>query len=868
MPADLNRRESAPRSYSRSRDLEHKRAKGEASCAECRRLKLKCDKQIPCTSCVRRGCEMICPNGKLTAGQGSRFVLANTDKLHEKLVEMSKRIRQLEDALQITHAITSPTRHPLLSDDLLAIKSGIGIFSDNAGSLNDAEELANELSSELGTLSISERGEACFMGRGSSEASYSMYSITKAHQPSRMKGITCATTEQEKLMNDSRSMNESLSPSALSRQILLMSDAFPFSIDCHPKARILEMIEAQLPPYARATALAEAFLTNIAWSLLLVDREQIFEELLPLVYRRSMGIRNGGVDESHYVHHLALLLCVFASGASGDLTLPVGNDEAELYNHFARAALGLKSVFAGTTMESVQAVLMMAVYDFNSSRRYSLEPSWKMLYFGLSLASSIGLHRDPARWNMDPKLMHRRRRVFWEIFALDKWKSLESGRPAMFNLREVDCEFPEDKEATLDGQGQQIPGYWHWKYGFLKELLAPIAEQLCQTKPSKYSEILEFDRKVREYPSHHTLQNRVRDFGEDVATDLRRYNSSVLWEIALLFTHRSFFARALLENPTRPLGSPFASSLLSAYASAMTVLQIIRVYFEKYPQILLRQWVIWSHGVTSSVIVGCVACRGPASPVATSALKELVHTVEMFKAAQVHPVPRRALPFLLRLLEKARSANQPAPKEAGSAHQELSILGGAPIFLNRASKRGSVSTNSTPPTSPVSTGNYVEMQSGNVFQSNSSSVVEQTLQSQQTIPAYPQFSQSNSSQILHGQYRTTLPVENAILPNPADGMWSAHYSNSSPETQATFGPRTFAGWNQDPRDLSSTSWLEELSSNIPVGFGQDDFNGSNATNLDFLLGGGIESVSASVPRPEQGDDPVIAEAWNSFLTGS
>ncbi|OCB91794.1 hypothetical protein A7U60_g938 [Sanghuangporus baumii] len=786
--------------------------------------------------------------GKLTAGQGSRFVLANTDKLHEKLVEMSKRIRQLEDALQVMHAITSPTRHPLLSDDLLAIKSGIGVFSDKTGSLNDAEELANELSSELGTLSISERGEACFMGRGSSEALLAVMSE--------------ATTEQDTLMNDF------LSPSALSRQILLMSDTFPFSIDCHPKAQILEMIEAQLPPYARATALAEAYLANIAWSLLLVDREQIFEELLPLVYRRSRNTHNVDVDESQYVHHLALLLCVFASGASGDLTLPVGNDEAELYNHLARAALGLKSVFAGLTMESVQAILMMAVYDFNSSRRYSLEPSWKMLYFGLSLALSIGLHRDPARWNMDPSLMYRRRRVFWEIFALDKWKSLESGRPAMFNLREVDCEFPEDREATLDEQGQQTPGYWHWKYGFVKELLAPIAEQLCQTKPSKYSEILDLDRKVREYPTHHTLQNRVGDFDEDVATDLRRYNSSVLREIALLFAHRSFFARALLENPTRPLGSPFVSSLLSAYASAMTVLQIIRVYFEKYPQILLRQWMIWAHGVTSSVIVGCVACRGPVSPVAASALKELVHSVEMFKAAQLHPVPRRALPFLLRLLEKARSANQPPPREAGSAHQELSILGGAPIFLNRASKRGSVSSNSTPPTSPISTGNYVGMQSGNVFHPNSSSVVEQTLQSRQTIPAYPQYSQSDSCRILHEQYRTTLLEENAIPLNPADGMWPTRDTSSSLESQATFGPGTSAGWNQNSRDLSSTSWLEELSSNIPVGFGQDSFNGSNAANLDFLLGGGVQSVAASVPRPEQGDDPIIAEAWHSLLIGS
>lgn len=39
-------------------------ALGELSCAECHRLKLKCDKKLPCGSCKRRGCESICPLGE------------------------------------------------------------------------------------------------------------------------------------------------------------------------------------------------------------------------------------------------------------------------------------------------------------------------------------------------------------------------------------------------------------------------------------------------------------------------------------------------------------------------------------------------------------------------------------------------------------------------------------------------------------------------------------------------------------------------------------------------------------------------------------------------------------------------------------
>ena len=58
----------------KTQEQELKRARGAISCAECRRLKLKCDKTVPCSSCKRRGCASICPNGSLTTGQGTRCV--------------------------------------------------------------------------------------------------------------------------------------------------------------------------------------------------------------------------------------------------------------------------------------------------------------------------------------------------------------------------------------------------------------------------------------------------------------------------------------------------------------------------------------------------------------------------------------------------------------------------------------------------------------------------------------------------------------------------------------------------------------------------------------------------------------------------
>ena len=50
-------------------------------------------------------------------------MLASTEVLHEKILELSTRVRELEDALAASHSAWSNEQHPLLRDDLLRIKN-------------------------------------------------------------------------------------------------------------------------------------------------------------------------------------------------------------------------------------------------------------------------------------------------------------------------------------------------------------------------------------------------------------------------------------------------------------------------------------------------------------------------------------------------------------------------------------------------------------------------------------------------------------------------------------------------------------------------------------------------------------------------
>ena len=51
-----------------------------------------------------------------------RFVLANTEVLHDKITILANRVRSLEDALEEVYSNLSSEAHPLLSDELRALK--------------------------------------------------------------------------------------------------------------------------------------------------------------------------------------------------------------------------------------------------------------------------------------------------------------------------------------------------------------------------------------------------------------------------------------------------------------------------------------------------------------------------------------------------------------------------------------------------------------------------------------------------------------------------------------------------------------------------------------------------------------------------
>ncbi|KAG1816497.1 fungal-specific transcription factor domain-containing protein [Suillus subaureus] len=676
---------------SHAREIEQKRNNGQISCAECRRLKIKCDKQIPCQSCQRRGCAALCPNGSLATGQGTRFVLAATEHLHRQIANRSGRIRQLEDALGLLQSRHSAEPHPLLRDDLCGADqkdeiSSIAQLGDNVAGPSNPPEILDA----FGTLSINDHGISRFFGP------------TGGHEC--LLTSDKAASDEYADASSPESGRDSMSP-GLPQEFRMFSQAFPFT-PMGPTTATQDLIESHLPPLERANFLTQTYFEQASWLFRSVPQEQVMEELLPIYYSNSTATPP---DEPKGAHELGLLLLIFAIGALVDLTQDASNPEAEHYHQLACASICLQPVMEKPTLVTVQALHLLSAYNAMSGNELaakdtSMETTWSLNILAAHLSQSIGLHRDSAKWGLPAKVVHRRRLLFWDLFVADAWSSLHTGRPPTFSLAYTDCHFPEPPaSAENDGESGRHAEFAAWYVRYAADCVAEVATRTLMAEAPTYAVIMEIDRKVREYPfpdvaalASGTSPPPITEEPLSLAKSMGRLVISHSKETLLLYIHRSFFAQAIIENPVNPLKSAYAPSFLAAYRASQTILRTIQQAFQECPNLCARFWTVWTFAFSAAIVFGTIVTRGPQSPLASNAMKELDDACLLFSRAATHSRrAAKALPIISKLREKAHVAlaaaqNERPPQQLGQQwsvkveqdDDELDIFAGRTRFLS------------------------------------------------------------------------------------------------------------------------------------------------------------------------------------------
>ncbi|KAJ3795499.1 hypothetical protein GGU11DRAFT_223212 [Lentinula aff. detonsa] len=99
--------------------------------------------------------------------------------------------------------------------------------------------------------------------------------------------------------------------------------------------------------------------------------------------------------------------------------------------------------------DTIRALGLMATYFSMASRHHSRDSTWAAIALAAKLCKGAGLHRDPARWNLPPALVQRRRALFWEVYQSDISHSIALGRPPTTPLSFVDCEYADEDLVAI-----------------------------------------------------------------------------------------------------------------------------------------------------------------------------------------------------------------------------------------------------------------------------------------------------------------------------------------------------------------------------------------------------------------------------------
>ncbi|KAF7979214.1 hypothetical protein HWV62_43160 [Athelia sp. TMB] len=625
MAPDIRR---SSRKVSTNDEIELMRARGELSCAECKRLKLRNYLAVPVSvedaqpyvhtavSTVSKGPVLICP----------RYDLTDADEVHRAISEMSERIRQLENALALLQSSISSAKHPLLQDELLFIKHGPGKHLPSDFDVPGDPYV--EAVDAFGTLTPH------------------LYGLFVNVPPPDI--ALKAESEPEKNDTSRQAMPELLNSIAA---MFPMGSRYPTGPETYEQA--MSLLFAWLPPRARACDLCEKFLARVTWLFRPVKRDELMGDILDPVYAAKQEH-----DDPHCAtaikvspHKVSTLYSIFALGSLVDPTQPIWNsEEAERYHHCARAALALRSIFDSPMVETVLAILVLSYYCSNVAHRYTQDSIWMLT----SLCSKVAQ------------------------------SSLALGRPPSIGLPYVDCALPRlQSDSDIEDQ------FWNWKYQFNKNIFGSVLEMTVGVKSPDYQTILEFDRKVREMPLPSALSHFLSmDRDEmDMNIFMKSGYLSMVRSVTMSMIHKSHFARALTDHPADPLSSPYTTSVLAVARCSSAIIQNSSLYTKRFPEVCARWWVLWHHLFAAAMIAGLIVTRAPSSTLAPTAFTELDIAVKIFEhGAKLSKRIQTGLEVLRRLQKKAtRLFNRqhdcdeiPASTSQGEDHDtdELALFSG------------------------------------------------------------------------------------------------------------------------------------------------------------------------------------------------
>lgn len=326
-----------------------------------------------------------------------------------------------------------------------------------------------------------------------------------------------------------------------------------------------------------------------------------------------------------------MLFLVLALGTVMDSNISDSKDETiRSYIAAARFSLALDPSHSVTL---VQICYLYVTYVMNGRRDTAGgEVGWPFLRAGMAVAEAIGLHRDPAQWDLDEEEATERRIVFWEIHGYDVLQSIALGRGQCIADYAIDTGLPDDGDDT---------GF-HCKAYLLTRIWSRINDRQIRISPSSYTDVIAIDDSLKQFerdlPAH--LNFGVTPSLLDL-TDPKRKRLAFRRNMLLLYLtearmalHRGWYVRAIKEYPNEPLESPQSRSYLACLEACRTLIGLVRSMFSLHDQQINKRWHFFFHLFSACACLAACVIRAPRSNLAQAVMAELENGIGLFRLAK------------------------------------------------------------------------------------------------------------------------------------------------------------------------------------------------------------------------------------------
>ncbi|WVQ84771.1 hypothetical protein IAT38_006928 [Cryptococcus sp. DSM 104549] len=671
-----------PRSESEAPPRKRRKQRPQLSCTECRRLKLKCDRVVPCSSCVRRHCTGLCQ-------------LAEPDNIVEvlprSLPELRQRVLELEARLlegpqgkreesgpsaagqsnpscsppsslpvhaQGSHPTTTTEPHSSVHPPYprpAMVPSSSSTSAQSMPSLSLAPLPREHTGIEPARVRLTTEiepggGQGLVEGyHEDEEHSYGTLAITKSGST-----MYLGRTATSEYLKNQEALGGPESPSLPSRELSISPEphqtfgsnatggiptidgthyAFPFTTAS--RSLSTSRLLSALPPKKDGKVLLDSYNRHFAWHASIAPCEQV-EPIFNLAYRyvnHPSGVSGKDVPPQD----LALLYIVLAMGSYYNLELPPDDPSIEEYLALSKMCLAKGDFMANNTISGLQTLLIMTHLLLYVDCGKNGDPVWPMWGLTARVSQAMGLHRDGSRWNLPEVECENRRRVFWEGYFIESMTSNNFSRPGSLPLQYVDTVFPKYEANGED----ELSHYTQMRFKLCKIVNRVIDHTARVVAPTYaacleiHEELVAFEREIpfalrcrpvlcalpSVYPDPEVAKQASPPIDKrDFQLTFQQFNIAMNVSETLIFLHRPYYARALHTSVDDPTKSAYGQSYLTAVERCHETIIIATNLFELYPQAAARQWWIWHHSFSAAVCMGTLVLKNPKNVLAPLAL--------------------------------------------------------------------------------------------------------------------------------------------------------------------------------------------------------------------------------------------------------